>query len=193
MVGLRTRRLALRQWRETDRVPFAALNADPEVMRHFPAPLTRAQSDALATREASRIAQRGWGLWAVEIAQDTTFIGFVGLAEPTFEARFTPAVEVGWRLARGHWGNGYAVEAARAAIGYGFQTLALPEIVSFTTTANERSRSVMQRLGMTHDAGDDFQHPLVGPDDPLCPHVLYRLSRAAWQQQRGAQGSGSSS
>jgi RimJ/RimL family protein N-acetyltransferase len=167
----------LRQWREADLEPFAALNADPEVMRHFPAPLAREQSDALAQRERTLIAERGWGLWAVERVQGAAFIGFVGLAEPRFEAHFTPAVEVGWRLAREHWGNGYASEGARAAIGFGFDELGIDEIVSFTTVGNDRSRRVMERLGMTHDAADDFEHPLLAPGDPLRPHVLYRLRR----------------
>ena len=177
MTMLRTDRLALRQWREADLEPFAELNADPEVMRYFPAPLTRAESDAHAERSRARIAERGWGLWAVEVVGEVPFIGFIGLAEPRFEAHFTPAVEIGWRLAREHWGHGYAVEGARAAVAYGFGELGLDEIVSFTTTANERSRRVMERLGMTHDAADDFEHPLLAPGHPLRPHVLYRLPR----------------
>jgi RimJ/RimL family protein N-acetyltransferase len=127
---LQTQRLALRPWREADIGPFAALNADPEVMRYFPTPLTRAQSDALAERARARIAERGWGLWAVEVIGDAAFIGSIGLAEPRFEAHFTPAVEVGWRLAREQWGNGYAVEGARAAVAFGFEELGLGEIVA---------------------------------------------------------------
>lgn len=180
MTELRTSRLVLRQWREADLEPFAALNADSEVMRHSPAPLTRGQSDALAEHARAVIAARGWGLWALELVQRATFIGFVGLAEPRFEAHFTPTVEVGWRLAREHWGNGYATEGARAALGFGFEELGLDEIVSFTAVANERSRRVMQRLGMTHDAADDFDHPLLADGHPLQPHVLYRLRRTTW-------------
>ena len=127
MTDLRTARLVLRQWREADLEPFAALNADPEVMRHFPARLTRAGSDALAEGARAMIAKRGWGLWAVEVVEGAPFIGFVGLAEPHFEAHFTPAVEVGWRLARDHWGKGYATEGARAAVGFGFAELGLEE------------------------------------------------------------------
>jgi RimJ/RimL family protein N-acetyltransferase len=183
MAELRTRRLALRQWRETDREPFAALNADLEVMRYFPAPLNPGQSEELAERERSRIAERGWGLWAVEVIADASFVGFIGLAEPAFEEHFTPAVEVGWRLAREHWRSGYAIEGARAAVAFGFRELDLPEIVSFTTTTNQRSRRVMERLGMTHDGADDFDHPLLAPNHPLAPHVLYRLIRAGWQSQ----------
>jgi RimJ/RimL family protein N-acetyltransferase len=173
---LRTERLVLRQWREDDLDPFAALNADPEVMRYFPAPLTRQQSDALAERARAGISERGWGWWAVEVEGGEPFVGFVGLSVPRFEAHFTPAVEVGWRLARPAWGRGYATEGARAAVTYGFDELRLDQIVSFTTVANERSRRVMERLEMTHDAADDFAHPLVSPG-PLQRHVLYRIGR----------------
>lgn len=183
MTELRTPRLLLRQWRETDLEPFAALNADPEVMRHFPSPLTREQSDAFASRARAHIGVLGWGLWAVEL-DDASFVGFVGLSEARFEAHFTPAVEVGWRLAREHWGQGYATEAGRAALAFAFDEVGLPEIVSFTTVANDRSRRVMERLGLTHDPADDFDHPLLAPDDPVRPHVLYRLSRAAWDETK---------
>jgi RimJ/RimL family protein N-acetyltransferase len=170
---LSTARLVLRQWRGADLEPFAALNADLEVMQYFPAPLTRRQSDALAARNQGTIARQGWGLWAVEVIDGPPFIGFVGLNRATFEARFTPAVEVGWRLARGYWGNGYATEAAAAAIEWGFDRLRLDQIVSFTAAVNERSSRVMERLGMTRDPTDDFDHPLVS-DGPLRRHVLFR-------------------
>ena len=182
--GAADARLLLRQWREDDFAPFAALNADPEVMRHFPAPLTRRQSDAFASRARAHIEVLGWGLWAVEL-EDAPFIGFVGLSEARFEAHFTPAVEVGWRLAREHWGHGYATEGGRAALAFAFDELRLPEIVSFTTVANDRSRRVMERLGLTHDPADDFDHPQLSPDDPVRPHVLYRLSRAALNETSG--------
>lgn len=175
MMELRTSRLVLRQWREADLEPFAQLNADPEVMRHFPSPLTRGQSDALAERARTIVAERGWGLWAVEVVEHAPFIGFVGLAEPRFRAHFTPAIEVGWRLARDYWGKGYATEGARAALAFGFEELGLEEIVSFTSVVNERSQRVMERLGMTHNPADDFDHPLLAPGDILRPHVLYRL------------------
>jgi ribosomal-protein-alanine N-acetyltransferase len=148
-------------------------------MRYFPAPLTREQSDALAGRARATIAERGWGLWAVEVAGGASFIGFVGLAEPRFEAHFTPAVEIGWRLAREQWGRGYATEGARAVLAFGFDELGLEEIVSFTTVANERSRRVMERLGMTRDPADDFLHPVLPEDEPTRAHVLYRLRRPA--------------
>ena len=139
--------------------PFAKLNADPEVMHFFDAPLTRELSDALAKRAERGIAERGWGLWAAEVVESSRFIGFVGLAEPRFDAHFTPAVEVGWRLSRNQWGNGYATEGARAALAFAFDELGLDEVVSFTSVVNERSRRVMERLGMTHDPTDDFDHP----------------------------------
>jgi RimJ/RimL family protein N-acetyltransferase len=174
---LRTARLLLRQWRDSDLEPFAALNADPEVMRHFPSVLTRAESDALALGARALISSRGWGLWAVEVVESAPFIGFVGLAQPRFDAHFTPAVEIGWRLAREHWGSGYATEGARAVVATAFDELGLDELVSFTTVANAASRRVMERLEMTHDPADDFEHPLLAPGHPQRPHVLYRLCR----------------
>ena len=173
---LRTDRLILRRWRETDLDPFARMNADPEVMRHFPSPLTRAQSDAFAARAEKHFEESGFGLWAVEVPGVAPFIGFVGLWAPIFEAHFTPAVEVGWRLDRPYWGKGYATEAARAAVADGFGRLGLQEIVSMTAPANVRSIAVMERLGMTHDPSDDFDHPNVPEGHPLRRHVLYRLS-----------------
>jgi RimJ/RimL family protein N-acetyltransferase len=176
---LSTERLLLRPWRAADRAPFAALNADPEVMRHFPAPLTREQSDAFADRIEASFAHQGWGLWAVEVRDGGEFIGFTGLARPSFDAHFTPAIEIGWRLARGAWGRGYATEAARAAAAFGFETLAAEELVSFTAVANTRSRAVMERLGMTHDASGDFDLPSVPAGHELRRHVLYRLRGGA--------------
>jgi RimJ/RimL family protein N-acetyltransferase len=174
-VTLETSRLVLRPWREGDFEPFAALNSDPETMRYFPARLARAESDDLAERLGLVIVMRGWGLWAVELKTGPEFIGFVGLNEVDFEAHFTPAIEVGWRLARQYWGIGYASEAARAAVDFAFRELALKEIVSMTTVANTRSRRVMERLGMMREPTGDFDHPRV-PAGPLRRHVLYRLS-----------------
>jgi ribosomal-protein-alanine N-acetyltransferase len=147
-------------------------------MEHFPAPLTRVESDAMVGRIETAFEVNGFGLWAVEVFGGPAFIGFVGLAVPRFEAHFTPAVEVGWRLAREHWGRGYATEAARAALDFGFGSAGLDEIVSFTVPANTRSRAVMERLGMTHDPSDDFDHPQIAPGHPLRRHVLYRLKRS---------------
>jgi RimJ/RimL family protein N-acetyltransferase len=187
---LRTERLLLRQWRHADLEPFAELNADAETMRFFVSPQPREESDAFAERSRKQIEAEGWGLWAVEVVGGASFIGFVGLARPSFEADFTPAVEVGWRLAREHWGQGYATEAARATVAYGFEELALNEIVSFTSPLNEPSRRVMERLGMSHDPADDFEHPRVPAGHPLRLHVLYRLSRAAWQENLRLPGRG---
>ncbi|HEY4398166.1 MAG TPA: GNAT family N-acetyltransferase [Acidimicrobiia bacterium] len=178
---LRTPRLLLRRWRDTDRPPFAAMNADPLVMEHFPATLRPEESDDLVDRIAAGFEERGWGLWAVEVPGTAPFAGFIGLNPATFDAPFTPAVEVGWRLARPYWGQGYATEGARAALSFGFTELALEEIVSFTTHGNARSRRVMERLGMRHDPADDFGNPNLPVGDPLRPHVLYRLDRAGWR------------
>jgi RimJ/RimL family protein N-acetyltransferase len=177
MTPPRTPRLILRRFVPADREPFAAMNADPEVMHHFPGVLSREESDRVAGRIEAHFAQRGFGLWAVEIPGVTAFAGLVGLAVPRFEAAFTPCVEVSWRLARAHWGQGYATEAAGAALGFGFDQLGLNEIVSFTVPDNLRSRRVMERLGMTHDARDDFDHPLLADGHPLRRHVLYRKRR----------------
>ncbi len=172
---LRTERLLLRRWRPADRAPFAAMNADPRVMEHFPAPLTRAESDALVDRIEAAFETRGFGLWALEERAGGAFLGFTGLIEPTFAAPFTPAIEIGWRLAAPAWGHGYATEAARAALAFGFDEAGASEIVSMTTVANARSRAVMRRLGMTRDPADDFDHPLLPAGHPLRRHVLYRI------------------
>jgi ribosomal-protein-alanine N-acetyltransferase len=174
---LHTDRLILRRWRDGDRAPFAALNADPAVMEHFPARLSRAESDALIDRADGRFDEFGYGLWALEVAATGEFIGFTGLQMPGLDAPFMPAVEIGWRLARSAWGNGYASEAARRALAVGFDDIGLEQIVSFTSTTNVRSQAVMARLGMTHDPADDFDHPRLPVDSPLRRHVLYRLTR----------------
>ena len=176
-----TARLQLRQWRKTDLPKFAALNADPEVMEFMTTTLSRSESDALAARIRDEIASSGWGVWAVEILGGAPFIGFVGLSQPEFEAHFTPCTEVGWRLAREHWGHGYATEAAMAARAFAFHQLNLPEIVSFTSVANVRSRRVMARLEMEHDPDDDFDHPGLPAGHPLRRHVLYRLLQPSQQ------------
>jgi RimJ/RimL family protein N-acetyltransferase len=176
ILELRTTRLRLRGWCREDLDGFAALNADPRVMAHFPQLLSREQSDLLAERIVSDLRSQGWGLWAVEVAATRSFAGFVGLSRPRFPAHFTPAVEVGWRLAHEYWGRGYATEAARAALGFGFESLGLSEIVSFTSVDNVPSRRVMERLGMRHDPEDDFDHPSLPEGHWLRPHVLYRLT-----------------
>jgi RimJ/RimL family protein N-acetyltransferase len=171
---LRTERLVLRGWRATDREPFGLMNADPAVMKHYPGLLSRQESDALADRIEAHFTERGFGLWAVEVPGVAAFVGYVGLSVPRFEAPFMPCVEIGWRLGRAHWGQGYATEAARAALAFGFETLRLPEILSFTVPDNLPSRRVMERLGMTHDRRDDFLHPSLPEGHRLRPHLLYR-------------------
>ncbi|MEV0789621.1 GNAT family N-acetyltransferase [Kribbella sp. NPDC050459] len=184
MTELTTDRLLLRNWRDSDREPFAALNTDPAVMEHFPAPQTREQSDALIDRNQPLIDERGWGLWALEVRDTGEFIGFTGLSVPSFEAHFMPAVEIGWRLSKGAWGNGYATEAARAALAHGFGPGGLDEVVSFTTTTNLPSQRVMQRIGMTHDEPGDFDHPRIPEGHRLRRHVFYRIDRAQWESTR---------
>jgi ribosomal-protein-alanine N-acetyltransferase len=176
---LATERLILRGWRASDRVPFARMNDDAEVMEYFAARLSRAESDAFVERIQTSFRERGFGLWVVERRSDAAFLGFTGLIDQTFEAHFTPAVEVGWRLAVEAWGSGYATEAARETVRFGFVEIGLDEIVSITAPANTRSRRVMEKLGMTRDPADDFDHPRV-PPGPLRRQVLYRLKRADW-------------
>ncbi|RCG26839.1 N-acetyltransferase [Sphaerisporangium album] len=183
---LETGRLILRQWREEDLRPFAEMNADPEVMEHFPAPLTRAESDALAERARARLEEHGFGLWAVEVRETGEFAGFTGLVWQRFEAPFTPAVEVGWRLRRASWGRGYATEAAGAALDHGFGSAGLTGVISMTAVTNLRSQAVMRRLGMTRDPAEDFDHPGIPPGGHLRPHVLYRLRAADWPRRRAA-------
>lgn len=175
---LTTERLSMREWRDSDRAPYAALNADLDVMRHFPSTLTSQQSDEMVDRMAAAWRDRGFGLWAVERIDTTEFIGFVGLAAPAWQTAFTPCVEVGWRLAKQHWGNGFAPEAGSAALQWGFENVDLPddEIVSFTTESNTNSQRVMEKIGMTRDPTRDFDHPLV-PDWLERRHVLYRIDR----------------
>jgi RimJ/RimL family protein N-acetyltransferase len=182
LLQLRTARLLLRRWRQIDREPFAKLNADPVVMEHFPSVLSRAESDAMVDRIEAQFDELGYGLWAVEALDEAPFIGFVGLSVPKFQAHFMPAVEIGWRLDRNHWGRGFATEAARAALADGFDRAGLQEIVSFTAAANARSTQVMQRLGMTHNPADDFEHPALPEGHRLRRHVLYRLSRECWSE-----------
>ncbi|HYM27235.1 MAG TPA: GNAT family N-acetyltransferase [Steroidobacteraceae bacterium] len=178
MHTLTTARLTLRQWREADLAPFAAMNADPVATQFLSRRLSRVESDEFARRLQGQLAARGWGLWAVEHRTGGTFLGFVGLAAPGFEAHFTPCTEIAWRLAREHWGCGYATEAARECLRFAFETLALPEVVSFTALENVRSQAVMRRLGMRpHGA---FDHPRLPPGHRLRSHVLYRLAQSDW-------------
>ena len=174
-IMIHTERLLLRDWDSQDLEPFAMMNADPRVMKFFPACLTRLESDHMAKRISDRIKERGWGLFALEHKPSGEFIGFTGLSIPSFEAAFTPCVEIGWRLAHVAWGQGIAVEAARAVVQLAFSSLALPELVSFTSIENVRSRRVMEKLGMTHNLADDFDHPDLPDSHALRRHALYRL------------------
>ncbi len=185
MTVLETERLLLRPWDDADRDVYAAMSADPEVMKYFPAELmTRAAADAFVDRNQQGFAERGWGWFAVQERASGAFVGVAGLAPVRFEAPFTPAVEIGWRLVRGAWGKGFATEAARASVTFAFDELGLDEVVALAVPANEKSLAVMRRLGMTHDPADDFAHPLVPEDDPLCLCVVYRLTRERWAQSR---------
>lgn len=181
---LQTRRLRLRAWRDEDLPLFAELNADGEVTEHLLGPLTRSQSDALVGRITEHFLREGFGFWAVEAPAVASFIGMVGIGIPSYTAPFTPCVEVGWRLARPYWGQGFATEAAQAALEFGFETVELSEIVALTVPDNARSRAVMSKLGMTRTASDDFYHPLVPAGHQLTRHVLYRLSKEAWLRTR---------
>lgn len=174
---IETERLWLRQWREADREPFAAMNADPVVMECFPNTLSAEESDAVVERIARHFDELGFGLWAVEVKDGASFIGFVGLSTPRFEAHFTPCVEIGWRLAAPYWGQGYATEGARAALDFGFRHAGLDEIVSLTAVQNQRSRRVMERIGMTRSPAEDFDHPVLPAGHRLARHVLYRIQR----------------
>jgi RimJ/RimL family protein N-acetyltransferase len=176
---LRTERLLLRPWKPDDREPFAAMSADPQVMEWFPSTLGASEAAALADRIEQLFREQGWGLWAVEVPGSSPFIGFVGLNRADTAVGY-PSVEVGWRLATAHWGHGYATEAARAALRYGFDTLGLEHIIAITSVGNSRSRRVMTRLGMVYQPDEDFDHPRVPADSPIRRHVLYRIDRAGF-------------
>ena len=178
-----TPRLRLRQWCDADRAPFAAMNVDPQVMAFFHAPGTREGSDASIDAWSAQIAEGGFANWAVERRDTGEFIGFVGLSVPKRALPFMPCVEIGWRLAAAHWGQGFATEAARRALAVGFDGHGLEEIVSFTAVLNRPSRAVMERIGMD-DAHEDFEHPAVPMGHRLRPHCLYRLQREVWRQRQ---------
>jgi RimJ/RimL family protein N-acetyltransferase len=181
VIEFNTPRLSMRQWREADRDPFAAMNSDPEVMEFFPSLQSRAASDASIDTWQSQFASQGWSNWAVEEHESGLFVGFVGLSSPRRQLPFSPCVEIGWRLGRKHWGKGFATEAARAALRVGFTQLALAEAVSFTALSNLRSRAVMERIGM-RNANQDFDHPAVPEGHALRPHCLYRLTLEQWRE-----------
>lgn len=183
LIEPRTTRLQLRQWRDSDRAPFAEMNADPQVMEFFPARLTRSESDAGIDRQIAHIQEHGWGFWAVEQLQDGKFVGFVGIKNVADNLPFAPAVEIGWRLGVPFWGHGYATEAAEASLQVAFDRLGLEQVVSFTTLTNVRSQAVMERLGMQRDPAT-FDHPLVPPGNPLRRHCLYRLALRTWLDRK---------
>jgi len=175
--SIKTERLLLRRWRDSDRLPFQQMNADPRAMEFFPALLSPAESDTLVDRAQAHFDRHGFGPFAVELVEDSTFAGFIGLSVPNFDAPFMPTVEIGWRLAFDCWGRGLATEGARAVIRYAFEELDLDSLVSFTVPENLRSRHVIEKIGMTHDPADDFDHPRLPEDHPMRRHVLYRLNR----------------
>jgi len=183
---IETERLRLRRWESRDREPFARMNGDPRVMEFFPALLTRAESDQIVDRIEAHFHRHGFGLYALELRQRQEFIGFVGLSVPAFQAPFTPCVEIGWRLAAEQGGRGLATEAARAVVAHGFESLGLDSLVSFTPPANVRSRRVMEKLAMTHDPEDDFDHPGLPEGHRLRRHVLYRLKRPGCDRRPGS-------
>jgi RimJ/RimL family protein N-acetyltransferase len=179
---LTTERLLMRGFTDPDRAPFAAMNADPVVMEHFPRLLTRTDSDAFVDRIAAHWSECGWGLWALERRDTGEFIGFTGLWPVRFEAAFESRIEVGWRLAVAHWGHGFATEAALAAVRFGFDVLGCSDIASFTAVGNKRSRVVMERIGMVHEPDWDFEHPAIPEGHPARPHVFYRLTAERFVQ-----------
>lgn len=180
MEVLATQRLILRRWRDADREPFAAMNSDPRVMAFYPRPLTRTESNRLIDRIDTHFHEHGFGLYAVEIAATGVFAGYIGLAVPEFSSAFTPCVEIGWRFDVQYWGQGFATEGAREVVQHAFTDLGLNRIVSFTVPANHRSRRVMEKIGMTHDPSEDFDHPSLPVGHPLRRHVLYRLHRVKY-------------
>ena len=186
MPTLETHRLTLRRWRQSDREPFARINRDTAVMEFMPALLTTEESNQLIDRAEAHFVQHGFGPWAAELRANSAFIGFIGLFIPRFEAHFTPCVEIGWRLARNAWHAGLATEGAQEVVRYAFENLKLPSLVSFTSVGNTRSRRVMEKLGMSHDPADDFDHPALSEGHPLRRHVLYRLDGPDWQFRKEA-------
>jgi len=180
IVELRTDRLLLRQWKKGDLALFSKINADPVVMEYYPEVLNEAESNAMALKLENLISERSWGFWALELTDEKKFIGFVGLHKPTYELPVTPCVEIGWRLAKEYWGNGYATEAAEAALKFAFEKLGLNEVYSFASVANKKSWSVMQRIGM-QNTDANFEHPIIPENHPLREHVLYRITIQQWK------------
>ena len=180
----KTDRLLLRMWERGDREPFSRLNSDPRVMEFLPARLSRAESDLFVDRIEDHFQIHGFGLYAAALSQTGAFIGFIGLAVPNFEARFTPCVEIGWRISCDYWGQGLATEGAQAVVRHAFEQLKLDALVSFTVPANIRSVRVIEKLGMTRDPSEDFEHPRLAASHPLRRHLLYRLRRSDWEVEK---------
>jgi len=178
---LKTERLLLRPWTEEDFLPFSEMCGDKDVMEFFPALLTKSESDGIANRAKSLIDRRGWGFWAVEVPDQESFIGFVGLHIPNENLPFSPCVEIGWRVAKKYWGQGYATEAAKKSLSYAFTELNLNEVVSFTTIANTRSQKVMKKIGMSN-TGNNFMHPDIKSTHPQCEHVLYKITKPEYER-----------
>ncbi|NOZ54860.1 MAG: GNAT family N-acetyltransferase [Gammaproteobacteria bacterium] len=179
IVELETERLILKQWKDSDYRVFTGMSSDPEVMRYYPSLMSRSESNEMADKIRSLISDKGWGFWAVEEKDDNKFIGFVGLHEPVPELSFSPCVEIGWRIRKEKWGKGFATEAAKEALNFAFEVLKLDKVYSFSTVKNQKSRAVMERLGMinTHK---NFEHPEIPTDSPLRDHVLYEVRREQW-------------
>jgi len=179
---IETSRLILREWKDTDFDPFKKMGLDPRVMEDFPSLLSPERSEAMIKGMQTHFQEHGFTFWATELKSTGQFVGFIGLALVSFDAHFTPAVEIGWRLAYESWGQGYAPEGAIAALQAGFNQLKLSEIVSFTAVRNIKSQRVMQKIGMTHLESENFNHPRIPPTHPLCKHVLYRAKRETWER-----------
>ncbi len=182
IIELTTKRLRLRQWKQADFPAFAMLNSDPEVMKYYPNTLSEEESNDMAQRFEALIAFKGWGFWVVENIDDKRFMGFVGLHEPTYDLPVTPCVEIGWRLARNYWGQGYASEAAKASLEFAFERLDLPEVYSFTSVLNKKSQAVMERLGMVN-MERNFEHPMISEGSSLREHVLFKIEKQDWMER----------
>jgi len=180
IIELKTERLLLRRWKKRDFPVFSTMNADPLVMEYYPDVLTETESDAMAHKFESLLAKRSWGFWAVELIKEKQFIGFVGLHKPTYELPVTPCVEIGWRLGKEYWGNGYATEGAKASLKFAFEELNLNEVYSFTSVLNKKSRSVMARLNMQNTEAN-FEHPIIPKNHRLREHVLYKITKKQWE------------
>ena len=177
---LQSERLILRAWQDRDRAPYFELASDPVVMQHLTLLATREASDAWIDRHRGQLAEHGFAYWAVELRATSRLVGAVGLSRVNYDAHFTPAIGVGWRLAQPYWGHGYASEAAHTALEHGFEELGLEEIVAVTIPANIRSQQVMRRLGMTYSPADDFDHPRLPEGHPRRRCMLCRMTRRDW-------------